>query len=156
MPLSFSRFLLLFTHSCLMRADFYLIANKPRFIEQPLLLDFGAVRDFPEDLLALARKMTRAAFYKDRDGMRAAMTGFTFFDTMAASTKEGIIDLFFLAIEPFSDLKDVVKITTSTKTPDGEQMKKINEVVDRLCNDHGYCPICANELLKYVGTLLNR
>ncbi len=56
----------------------------------------------------------------------------------------------------FSDLKDVVKITTSTKTPDGEQMKKINEVVDRLCSDHGYCPICANELLKYVGTLLNR
>jgi serine protein kinase len=56
----------------------------------------------------------------------------------------------------FADLKDVVKITTSTKTPDGEQMKKINEVVDRLCADHGYCPICANELLKYVGTLLNR
>jgi serine protein kinase len=55
----------------------------------------------------------------------------------------------------FADLKDVVKITTSTKTPDGEQMKKINEVVDRLCADHGYCPICANELLKYVGTLLN-
>jgi serine protein kinase len=22
--------------------------------------------------------------------------------------------------------------------------------------DHGYCPTCANELLKYVGTLLNR
>ncbi|GAB4457553.1 MAG: PrkA family serine protein kinase [Armatimonadaceae bacterium] len=56
----------------------------------------------------------------------------------------------------FADLKDVVKITTSTKTPDGEQMKKINEVVERLCDDHGYCPICANELLKYVGTLLNR
>lgn len=56
----------------------------------------------------------------------------------------------------FSDLKDIVKITTSTKTPDGEQMKKINEVVERLCDDHGYCPICANELLKYVGTLLNR
>ncbi len=56
----------------------------------------------------------------------------------------------------FSDLKDIVKITTSTKTPDGEQMKKINEVVERLCEDHGYCPICANELLKYVGTLLNR
>jgi serine protein kinase len=56
----------------------------------------------------------------------------------------------------FSDLKDVVKITTSTKTPDGEQMKKINDVVERLCDDHGYCPLCANELLKYVGTLLNR
>lgn len=83
------------------------LAEKKGEQDRIVLLDFGAVRDFPEDLLALARKMTRAAFYKDRDGMRAAMTGFTFFDTMAASTKEGIIDLFFLAIEPFSDLKDV-------------------------------------------------
>lgn len=56
----------------------------------------------------------------------------------------------------FTDLKDIVKITTSTKTPDAEQLKRINEVVERLVNSHGYCPICANELLKYVGTLLNR
>ena len=56
----------------------------------------------------------------------------------------------------FADLKDVVKITTSTKTPDAEQLKRINEVVDRLVDEQGYCAVCANELLKYVGTLLNR
>jgi serine protein kinase len=56
----------------------------------------------------------------------------------------------------FADLKDVVKITTSTKTPDAEQLKKINEVVDRLIREQGYCAVCANELLRYVGTLLNR
>jgi serine protein kinase len=56
----------------------------------------------------------------------------------------------------FTDLKDVVKITTSTKTPDAEQLKKVNEVIERLVDQHGYCPVCANELLKYVGTLLNR
>lgn len=56
----------------------------------------------------------------------------------------------------FADLKDIVKITTSSKTPDAEQLKKANEVVERLVESHGYCPICANELLKYVGTLLNR
>lgn len=56
----------------------------------------------------------------------------------------------------FSDLKDVVKITTSTKTPDADQLRRINEVVDRLVKDHGYCPVCANELLSYVGTLLSR
>src|SRR6266567_715613 len=33
----------------------------------------------------------------------------------------------------FADLKDVVKITTSTKTPDSDQLKKMNEVVARLC-----------------------
>jgi serine protein kinase len=56
----------------------------------------------------------------------------------------------------FSDLRDVVKITTSTKTPDAEQLKRTNEVVSRLISDHGYCPVCANELLRYVGSLLNR
>lgn len=56
----------------------------------------------------------------------------------------------------FADLRDVVKITTSTKTPDGEQLKRMNEVADRLIKEQGYCPVCANELLHYVGTLLNR
>src|SRR6201998_4838976 len=56
----------------------------------------------------------------------------------------------------FTDLKDVVKITTSTKTPDAEQLKKVNEVVDRMCKEQGYTPESANELLRYVGTLLNR
>ena len=56
----------------------------------------------------------------------------------------------------FTDLKDVVKITTSTKTPDSDQLKKVNEVVDRMCKEQGYIPESANELLRYVGTLLNR
>jgi serine protein kinase len=56
----------------------------------------------------------------------------------------------------FADLRDVVKITTSSKTPDPEQLRRINEVADRLVTEHGYCPVCANELLKYVGALLNR
>jgi len=56
----------------------------------------------------------------------------------------------------FADLKDIVKITTSTKTPDETQLKRINEVTKRLIDEHGYCPVCANELLRYVGSLLNR
>jgi len=56
----------------------------------------------------------------------------------------------------FADLKDVVKITTSTKTPDETHLKKINEVTKRLIDEHGYCPVCANELLRYTGSLLNR
>ncbi|HZU04483.1 MAG TPA: PrkA family serine protein kinase [Chloroflexota bacterium] len=56
----------------------------------------------------------------------------------------------------FADLKDIVKITTSTKTPDVEQLRRINDVTDRLIREQGYCAICANELLKYVGTLLSR
>ncbi|MGA9172584.1 MAG: PrkA family serine protein kinase [Thermoactinomyces sp.] len=56
----------------------------------------------------------------------------------------------------FADLKDVVKITTSTKTPDENQLKKINEVIARLVEEYGYTPSSANELLRYVGSLLNR
>ena len=56
----------------------------------------------------------------------------------------------------FADLRDVVKITTSTKTPDAEQLRRINDVVNRMVQEQEYCHLCANELLKYVGTLLNR
>lgn len=56
----------------------------------------------------------------------------------------------------FTDLKDIVKITTSTKTPDESQLKRINEVTKRLIDEHGYCPVCSNELMRYVGSLLNR
>src|SRR6266567_496421 len=56
----------------------------------------------------------------------------------------------------FADLRDVVKITTSARTPDKEQLRKINEVVNRLMTEHGYCHICANEILRYTGSLLNR
>ncbi|MCM3536369.1 PrkA family serine protein kinase [Priestia endophytica] len=56
----------------------------------------------------------------------------------------------------FADLKDVVKITTSSKTPDEQQLKKINEVVARLIDEHGYNSTSANDLLRYVGSLLNR
>jgi len=56
----------------------------------------------------------------------------------------------------FADLKDVVKITTSSSHPDEAQVKRMNEVSRRLIDHHGYCASCANELLKYVGSLLNR
>lgn len=56
----------------------------------------------------------------------------------------------------FADMKDVVRITTSTKTPDPEQLKKLNEVIRRLIDEYGYCEVCANELVRYAGSLLNR
>lgn len=56
----------------------------------------------------------------------------------------------------FADLKDVVKVTTTAKTPDETQLKKLNEVIARLIDEYGYNSISANELLQYVGSLLNR
>lgn len=56
----------------------------------------------------------------------------------------------------FADLKDVVKITTSIKSPDKAQLQKMNDVIARLVEDYGYTPSSANGLLRYVGSLLNR
>jgi serine protein kinase len=56
----------------------------------------------------------------------------------------------------FTDLKDVVKITTSVKSPDADQLRRINEVIDRLVKSHGYTTESANDLLSYVGSLLSR
>jgi serine protein kinase len=56
----------------------------------------------------------------------------------------------------FADLKDIVKITTSTKTPDPDQLRKMNDVIDRLVKEQGYTTQSANALLNYVGSLLNR
>jgi len=61
----------------------------------------------------------------------------------------------------FTDLKDVVKVTTSSRTPDAEQLKRIDTVVARLTDpalpeEERYCDQCARELLKYAGQLLSR
>ncbi|MBN9391484.1 MAG: protein prkA [Chloroflexi bacterium] len=56
----------------------------------------------------------------------------------------------------FADLKDIVKITTSVKTPDQDQLRKMNDVIDRLVREQGYTTQSANALLNYVGSLLNR
>jgi serine protein kinase len=61
----------------------------------------------------------------------------------------------------FADLKDLVKITTTSRTPDDEQQKKIDAVVARLTDpaapeESRYCDQCARELLKYAGQLLSR
>ena len=44
-----------------------------------------------------------------------------------------------------------MKITTSTKTPDENQLKKINEVINRLVTEYGYTPASANEILSICG-----
>lgn len=56
----------------------------------------------------------------------------------------------------FADLKDVVKITTTSKTPDETQLKRINQVIARLIDEYGYNSNSANALLQYVGSLLNQ
>lgn len=56
----------------------------------------------------------------------------------------------------FDERRDTIKLTVSSRNPDPEQLRKLNQVVDTLISREGYCPVCANELLKYVSSLLAR
>lgn len=107
-----------------------------RSIEEQIGISENAKRAFREEILirisAYARKGKRFD-YKSHERLREAIQK-----------------------KLFADLKDVVKITTSSATPDENHLKKINEVVARLIDEYGYNSISANELLRYVGSLLNR
>lgn len=56
----------------------------------------------------------------------------------------------------FDERRDTIKLTVSTRNPDAEQLRKINEVIDTLVEREEYCAHCANELLKYVSSLMAR
>ena len=107
-----------------------------RSIEEQIGITENAKRSFREEILIRISSLARK--------------GMTFDYTSHERLKEAIEK------KLFADLRDVVKITTSTRTPDKEQLRKINEVVNRLMTEHGYCHVCANEILRYTGSLLNR
>ncbi len=107
-----------------------------RSIEEQISVSENAKRSFREEILIRISSLARK--------------GLTFDYTSHERLKEAIEK------KLFADLRDVVKITTSTRTPDKDQLRKINEVVNRLMTEHGYCHVCANEILRYTGSLLNR
>lgn len=55
----------------------------------------------------------------------------------------------------FGDVRQLVQTTTATKTPDAEQQKRRSEVKEALVGE-GYCAHCADALLEYAGSLLQR
>ena len=76
--------------------------------------------------------------------------GETFDYTMHEKLKEAIEK------QLFEERRDTIKLTISSRSPDTEQVRKLNEVVETLVRREGYCSECANELLKYVSSMLAR
>lgn len=70
--------------------------------DQVVLLDFGAIRQFDDHLLRIARGLLEAGFYHDFDAMLASMYGYEFLDTMSQSVREDMARVFLTATEPFS------------------------------------------------------
>jgi serine protein kinase len=58
--------------------------------------------------------------------------------------------------ELFDMRADVIKITVSDRNPSEDELKRKNQVIKTLCDTQGYCVDCANQLLRYVNSLLSR
>lgn len=56
----------------------------------------------------------------------------------------------------FEERRDTIRLTVSARNPDEEQLKRINQVIATLVERESYCSDCANELLKYVSSLMAR
>lgn len=54
----------------------------------------------------------------------------------------------------FADMKDIVKLTTSSRVPNEDQQKRLGEVQERLMQERGFCDHCSGELIRYAGNLL--
>ena len=67
-----------------------------------VLLDFGAIRQFDNQLLSVARNLIKAGYDHDAETMVKAMTGYEFFDGMPLSIKPDMAKVFLLATEAFS------------------------------------------------------
>ena len=70
--------------------------------DQIILLDFGAIRQFDEHLLSIARNLIQAGYQHSSEMMVAAMTGYEFFDSIPQSIKPDMAKVFLLATEAFS------------------------------------------------------
>jgi len=97
-------------------------------IDKLVLLDFGAIRQFDNHLLTIARGLLRAGYRHDHQSMMLAMTGYDFFDSMSDKVRSDIASLFLLATEPFSDPEN-------------------NKDIPRDCLDGEKCYIWANSKL---------
>jgi serine protein kinase len=54
----------------------------------------------------------------------------------------------------FHEREGVIRLTVSSRNPDPEGLKRINEVVERMCDQQGYTPASANAILKYASSHL--
>ncbi|AUX87603.1 ABC transporter [Acinetobacter sp. ACNIH2] len=70
--------------------------------DQIVLLDFGAIRQFDQHLLSVARNLIHAGYQHDPQAMVNAMTGYEFFDSIPQSIKPDMAKVFLLATEAFS------------------------------------------------------
>ena len=54
----------------------------------------------------------------------------------------------------FEERKGAIRMTVSSRSPDPDALRRLNDVVNRMCEQQGYSAAAANELLKYASAHL--
>jgi serine protein kinase len=106
-----------------------------RSIEEKVGITDSGKRSFRQEIY---RKMLRSA--KNNDGVYAYKDH--------PKLREA------LEKQLFDERQDVIRLTVSTRNPDDEEVKRINVVTKTLSEKHGYTVRSANELLRYVSSLM--
>lgn len=108
-----------------------------RSIEEKIQVTESGKRSFRQEI---SRKMARSAAnntgisnYKDHAKLREA-----------------------LEKQLFEDRQDIIRLTVSTRITDEAALKKLNVVIDTLCDKYGYTTESANKLLRYVSSVMAR
>ena len=62
-----------------------------------------------------------------------------------------------LELKLFEDQKDSIKLSSLVSSVvDKETQEKIDVVKSRLVRNHGYCEVCATDVLNYVASIFAR
>ena len=108
-----------------------------RAIEEKIQVTESGKRSFRQEI---SRKMARSASqnsglpnYKDHFKLREA-----------------------LEKQLFEERQDVIRLTVSTRITDEGALKKLNVVINTLCEKYGYTAESANKLLRYVSSVMAR
>lgn len=94
------------------------LGNGQDLQDQIVLLDFGAIRQFDQHLLGMARNLIKAGYYHDPIAMVNAMRGYEFFDAIPEAIKPDMAKVFLLATEAFSSLDNNKQIPEGVMDPD--------------------------------------
>ncbi len=54
----------------------------------------------------------------------------------------------------FTERQSVIRMTVSSRNPDPDELRRLNDVIDRMSDKQGYSAASANELLKYASAHL--
>ncbi len=107
-------------------------------VEQQIDITSSGKEDFRNEILRAVAAVARANERKAPEDARK-------FDYIQHSQLREAIQK-----KLFEERKNVIRMTVSTRNPDPDELKRINDVVARMVDQQGYSTAAANALLKYA------